>query len=131
MLIICLRPLFILKENPSIAYGLTLIVAFVICWLSLSPLAALPPAPGSDKLHHLIAYGGLAFPLSFISAPYLARYLIGFLVLGGLIEVVQPFVNRYGEIADFGANCAGVCLGYVGARAVAIMLKDVAPKNRF
>ena len=113
-----LRPLFIITERPFIAYGLTVMIAATIIILSLSPLEALPPAPGSDKLHHFIAYGALAMPLSFIYARHLRWYLISFILLGGLIELVQPFVNRYGEWADFGANMAGVMLGYMVGRIV-------------
>lgn len=113
-----LRPLFIITERPFIAYGLTVMIAATIIILSLSPLEALPPAPGSDKLQHFIAYGALAMPLSFIYARHLRWYLISFILLGGLIELVQPFVNRYGEWADFGANMAGVMLGYMVGRIV-------------
>jgi VanZ family protein len=29
----------------------------------------------------------------------------------GLIEFIQPVVNRYGELNDFLANCTGVIIG--------------------
>ena len=110
-----LRPFYSFQKRPEIAYFLSFFIALAIIGLSLSPLEALPPAPGGDKLHHLIAYGALAFPLSFVKPPYLSRYLISFILLGGVIELVQPYVNRYGEWADFGANLAGVILGYLSA----------------
>lgn len=116
MIPIYLRPLFAFQKRPDIAYGLTLFIALAIIWLSLSPLDALPPAPGGDKLHHLIAYGALAFPLCFVKVPYQGRFLASFILLGGFIELVQPYVNRYGEWADFAANLAGVIIGYLIAR---------------
>ena len=30
---------------------------------------------------------------------------------GGLIELIQPYVNRYGEFSDFLADAAGAALG--------------------
>ena len=114
--IIYLRPLYAFQKRPEAAYILTFSIALAIIWLSLSPLDALPPAPGGDKLHHLIAYAALAFPLCFVKVPYQRRFMIGFIMLGGFIEMVQPYVNRYGEWADFGANLVGVILGYLIAR---------------
>ena len=111
-----LRPLYRFQKRPELAYILTLFIALAIIWLSLSPLDALPPAPGGDKLHHFIAYGALSFPVCFVKSPHQRLFLIGFILLGGFIELVQPYVNRYGEWADFGANLAGVIIGYVLAR---------------
>ena len=47
------------------------------------------------------------------SISYLAVFVVVacIVVHGGLIEWVQPLVNRHGELADFFANCAGVFLG--------------------
>ena len=111
-----LRPLYGFQKRPELAYILTLFIALAIIWLSLSPLDALPPAPGGDKLHHFIAYGALSFPVCFVKSPHQRLFLIGFILLGGFIEWVQPYVNRYGEWADFGANLAGVIIGYLLAR---------------
>ena len=117
-LAIIFKPLGFLEKWPSLAYGLTIIIAVAIIGLSLSPLETLPPAPGGDKLHHFVAYGALAFPLAFIKARHLTIYLICFIALGGAIEWIQPYVNRYGEWADFGANFAGVIMGWMMAQAL-------------
>jgi len=37
---------------------------------------------------------------------------------GGLIEMIQPYVNRYGEFNDFLANGAGAVLGVLLALGV-------------
>jgi len=34
-----------------------------------------------------------------------------YICLGGVIELIQPYVNRYGEWLDFIANTAGVLIG--------------------
>ncbi|MCI5121325.1 MAG: VanZ family protein, partial [Candidatus Electrothrix sp. AUS4] len=39
-------------------------ILVAITFLSLWPLDTLPQAPGSDKLHHLIPYAALAFPVA-------------------------------------------------------------------
>lgn len=91
---------------------LTLLGLAVIAYLSLSPLDRLPDAPGGDKLHHLVAYALLALPACLAQPRALPALLALFLFWGGAIELIQPFVNRYGEWADFLANAAGVGLGF-------------------
>ena len=118
MLAVIFKPLLLLEKQPALAYGMTILIALAIIGLSLSPLDRLPDAPGGDKLHHFIAYGALAFPLAFIKARYLKIYLLCFIALGGAIEWIQPYVNRYGEWADFGANFAGVMIGWFIAKAL-------------
>ena len=90
---------------------LTIILAGAIGYLSLSPLAELPKAPGGDKLHHFIAYAALTFPMMFANARKWQRILILAILYGGAIELIQPFVNRYGEWLDFAANSAGCLIG--------------------
>ena len=116
MLAVIFKPLLLLERQPALAYGVTILMAMAIIGLSLSPLDRLPDAPGGDKLHHFVAYGALAFPLAFIKARHLSAYLLCFIALGGAIEWIQPYVNRYGEWADFGANFAGVIIGWLIAQ---------------
>ena len=90
---------------------MTLVIALAIGYLSLSPLEDLPKAPGGDKLHHFIAYACLTFPMMFADAPRWPRILIPAIIYGGAIELIQPYVNRYGEWLDFAANGAGCLIG--------------------
>ena len=99
--------------RPKIAYVLTVIIAVAIMILSLTPLEQLPDAPGSDKWHHFIAYGALALPLSFLQIKRLWIALLLAMTLGGMIEIIQPYANRYGEWGDFAANGAGVMMGAI------------------
>lgn len=95
---------------------ITLLLGMVIAILSLWPLERLPLVPGGDKTHHLIAYAALAFPLGVARPrywPLLALLLLGW---GGLIEVVQPWANRYGEWLDLAANGAGLVVGLLLGR---------------
>lgn len=95
---------------------LTLLLAVLIGLLSLWPLERLPLVPGGDKSHHLIAYAALAFPLGLARPrhwPLLALLLLGW---GGLIELLQPWANRYGEWLDLAANGTGLVVGLLLAR---------------
>ncbi len=84
--------------------------------LSLAPLDELPPVPGSDKWHHAIAYAALMFPAALRRPPRLRAVFLFYLAWGGGIELIQPYVNRYGEWADLAANGAGLAAGWLLAR---------------
>ena len=107
------RLLFVVRR---FAISLSALLALVIGWLSLAPLTALPAAPGGDKLAHITAYGALAFPISLREARQFMPFLAVFIAYGGVIELVQPLVNRYGEWADFAVNGLGCGLGFLAAR---------------
>ena len=89
-----------------------------ITGLSLSPLDSLPSAPGSDKIHHLIAYAALVFPVALRQPNRWLWFVVFFIGYSGLIELIQPYVNRYGEWLDMLANTAGVVCGIALATAI-------------
>jgi len=90
---------------------ITVLTLALITVLSLTPLAHLPDAPGSDKTHHLVAYFALALPVAMRGGPKWLLLLPVFILWSGAIELIQPFVNRYGEWYDLVANSVGVGLG--------------------
>jgi len=90
---------------------ITVLTLALITVLSLTPLAHLPDAPGSDKTHHLIAYFALALPAAMHGGPKWLLLLPVYILWSGVIELIQPFVNRYGEWYDLVANSVGVGLG--------------------
>ena len=98
---------------------ITLAVLLAVTALSLSPLPELPlpDAASSDKLHHLVAYALLAWPVATARPKGWVRIMAFFLAWSGMIELVQPFVNRYGEWADLAANATGLLLGAGGGVA--------------
>ena len=96
---------------------LSVLILVTITVLSLHPLEHLPEAPGSDKTHHLVAYAALAFPTALRKPKRWQVILIGFALYSGLIELVQPHVNRYGEWLDFLANISGLFVGIMLALA--------------
>jgi hypothetical protein len=72
----------------------------------------MPELPGTDKTHHLVAYFFLAFPLGLRKPNKWALFIFSFIIFGGIIEIIQPYVNRYGEWLDFYANTSGVIIGF-------------------
>ena len=106
-------PIHHLRRNPAQAGWLSGAIALAIIGLSLSPLAQLPDVPGSDKTHHLIAYAVLAIPTAIAIPQRIWTMALLYICLGGVIELIQPYVNRYGEWLDFIANTAGVLIGSV------------------
>lgn len=91
---------------------------FLLGWLGISlatltPLEQLPVhVPGSDKLHHVVGFFGWTI---MIAAGKQSRFIMlcCFIFLwGGAIEIIQPYINRYGEWLDFAANSLGIALAY-------------------
>ena len=90
----------------------TIFLLTVIAFLSLYPLSELPGVPGTDKTHHLVAYFLLAFPSGLKKPNKWVLFIFLFIIFGGFIEIIQPYVNRYGEWLDFLANSIGVIFGF-------------------
>ena len=103
--------------------SITTLILLLITILSLHPLEDLPEVPGSDKTHHIVAYCILAFPVAFRKHKGWQLLIICFALYSGLIELIQPYVNRYGELVDFIANCCGLAVG-VAASAFANKIED-------
>jgi len=92
---------------------LTLLLLFSITLLSLWPLEQLPEVPGGDKTHHFIAYGALIFPSALRRPKHWPYYAVFFLFYSGAIELIQPWVNLYGEWLDLLANGLGLLSGII------------------
>ena len=93
----------------------TLSTLLAITLLSLLPIQTLPKVEGSDKSHHLIAYFFLALPLGLRKPKKSALFVCLFIIFGGLIEIIQPYMNRHNEWLDFFASSTGVIFGfYIG-----------------
>jgi len=95
---------------------LTFFILTLILVLSLKPLSALPDVPGTDKIHHFIAYAVLMLPTAIRKPKHWLSIALLFAVCSGAIELVQPYVNRYGEVKDLVANVSGLACGLVIAK---------------
>lgn len=91
--------------------ALTFLILTAITILSLLPMAALPPTPGTDKTHHFIAYAVLMLPAALRKPANWILLGVLFILYSGAIELIQPFVNRYGEWLDLFANSLGIVCG--------------------
>ena len=105
----------LIKKNWSLC---TLVSLALITLSSLWPVSELPLVPGSDKLHHAIAYAMLMLPVALRKPDKWIFYGLFFIAYSGGIELVQPYVNRYGEWLDLLANSAGVVCAVVIAGIV-------------
>ena len=103
---------------------ITLVILALITIGSLSPVESLPAAPGSET-HHFIAYCALMLPAALRRPKYWLALALFFIIWSGLIELIQPHVNRYGEWLDMLANTGGVLLAIIITQA----LLWLAPKQ--
>ena len=97
---------------------ITLCILLAITVLSLIPLPELPSVSGSDKTHHILAYAALMFPIALRRPAHWLWLGLLFLIWSAGIELIQPFVNRYGELTDLLANLIGLLVGALLAKAV-------------
>jgi len=111
----------LLKTIKAYWVVLTLATLAAITFLSLSPLQQLPPVPGTDKTHHLIAYAVLMFPTALRKPNNWLLIGLLFIAYSGSIELIQPYVNRYGEWLDMLANVTGVACGVFAAGLVNLL----------
>jgi VanZ family protein len=98
--------------------AVTLLALAAITTLSLWPLEKLPIMPGSDKTHHFIAYAALIFPTGLRKPKYWPLIALFIISWSGAIELLQPYVNRYGEWMDTAANTTGVVCGLILAQPI-------------
>ena len=104
--------MLIIKSLQQNWKPVTIFLLLVIAFLSLYPLPKLPGVPGTDKTHHLVAYFLLALPSGLKKPNKWVLFIFLFIIFGGVIEMIQPYVNRYGEWLDFLANTIGVIFGF-------------------
>jgi len=92
---------------------LTLALLAAITGLSLSPLPEMPAGAQNDKLNHFIAYAAVALPVALARPRMWPAVVAGLALWSGMIELVQPQVNRYGEWGDLAANVTGLGIGVI------------------
>ncbi|WP_058119093.1 VanZ family protein [Photobacterium kishitanii] len=98
---------------------ISLLILTLITVLSLTPQAELPIVAGTDKTHHFIAYAALMFAVGFVKPKHWQWIAVFFFCWSGAIELIQPYVNRFGEWLDLAANTGGLISGFIIARIMA------------
>ena len=104
----------------------TYLIFIIITLLSLYPLQEQPNIPGSDKIHHLIAYSALSIGVGLRRPSNYVLIIIFFSFYSGLIEIIQPYVNRFREIEDFLFNNLGILIGLT----LGIFINKIINKNK-
>tara|TARA_B110000008_G_scaffold170305_1_gene170066 strand:+ start:45 stop:401 length:357 start_codon:yes stop_codon:yes gene_type:complete len=104
--------LLIIKSIQQHWKPVTIFLLLVITFLSLYPITELPETQEIDKIYHLVAYFLLALPSGLKKPNKWVLIIFLFIIFGGVIEIIQPYVNRYGEWLDFFANTIGVISGF-------------------
>lgn len=106
-----------ISRKYLVLIGWLLITAVII--LSLINInAAMPDIKNSDKYGHFIAYFTLMIWFAWLyPKPWVRNlYAIGFIVLGGAMEILQSMTpHRMGDIEDFHVNTIGVIVGFIFA----------------
>ena len=104
----------------------TTLIFVIITFLSLYPLKEQPSIPGSDKIHHLIAYAALSIGVGLRRPSNYLLIIVFFSFYSGLIEIIQPYVNRFREIEDFLFNNLGILIGLT----LGIVINKIFNKNK-
>ncbi|MCP5037536.1 MAG: VanZ family protein [Rhodobacteraceae bacterium] len=102
-----------ISKRHRIALLATSILAVVIAVLTLSSPHQSLQGSQWDKFYHFIAFMALAFPCALLYARTLFWVLPTAILFGGAIELIQPYVGRGGEWADFVADVVGVAIGAI------------------
>jgi VanZ family protein len=97
--------------NRVLAFGLTAMLAVVIIFLTLLKPASAPGPVGVDKVYHFITFAGLMLPVATLRPRALVWMIPAALLFGAGIEIIQPYVNRSRDLADFLADGVGVLAG--------------------
>lgn len=119
--------LLISIDKMILAYWrrITIILLLIIVFLSLYPLPQLTQiGDGADKVYHFIAYLFVALPIGYVYPKRFFVYLFFMVSLSGIIELIQPYVNRHGEWLDFLANTLGVFLGFAIGKLSSLFIES-------
>lgn len=106
-----MRKAVALLAEPRTAVVLTVILALIVAVATLTPSHSMPSAPGSDKLHHFLAFGAIAFPPAFARPRLFVWIVLAVSAYGAAIEIIQPHVGRHGDAMDAIANAVGAIFG--------------------
>ena len=104
----------------------TSLIFIIITFLSFYPLKEQPNIPGTDKIHHLIAYSALAIGVGLRRPSNYVLIIILFSFYSGLIEIIQPYLNRFREVEDFLFNNLGILIGLT----LGIVINKIYIKNK-
>ena len=119
-----------LTTPASLAAFATLVLAVIVAVATLTPLPRVVSVGGSDKFHHIVAFAAMVLPVSLARPRWLPAAALLLAAYGGAIELMQPFVGRSCELADWIADLGGIALGagmgLIGRRLAFMVLRGRA-----
>lgn len=115
-----------MERRDILTLFLTAAIAVTIAALTLTRIDMPSMPAGSDKLHHVAAFAALAFPIAALRPRWIWLAVPLFAGFGGMIEVIQPFVGRAQEMADWLADLIGIALGTAAGMAAHLALRRMA-----
>ncbi|MTJ05090.1 MAG: VanZ family protein [Sediminimonas qiaohouensis] len=86
-------------------------LAACIAVAMLMPAQTIPQPGGSDKLHHMLAFGALSVPAAMLYPGRALGVVLCVIVFGGALELIQPLTGRFAEGADLIADGIGALAG--------------------
>ena len=103
-----------MKYNVNSIYNnwlaITIVLSVVIIFFSLFSITSPYTPQGTDKYLHTIAYLFLSFSASLRKPTNYILIFIYFVTFGIVIELIQPYFNRYFELLDIFANSLGILI---------------------
>jgi VanZ family protein len=105
----------------------------LIAWGELTPHPPdLQGILGWDKAEHFTAYFGLSAMATLVLGlrPRLVAAILGVILLGGALEILQMFTGRDAELLDFVANTLGALTGTAVGAAFLFLLQGGALVER-
>lgn len=117
-----MKQLLYWATRPRIAIRFTLGLALVVAVATLTPSDHMPAAPGSDKLHHFLAFGAVAFPMALARPAAFLWIVMAVSAYGGIIEIIQPFMGRHGDVRDAVTNALGALTGGASGALLRILM---------
>lgn len=102
-----------MKTLGSTALALTALLTVAILVATLTPMKAPAIAGTNDKIHHMTAFAILVLPVALLRPRWLVVTAIFAAFLGGMIEIIQPYVGRDRSIWDWYADLCGIGIGSV------------------
>lgn len=103
-----------MENGALVAAPLTIALIVLICVGTLWPHPLLSShALGNDKIQHFLGFGSIVVPAALFRPRWLLLLVPFTIALGGLVELVQPFVGRDLDIHDFYADSLGVAMAVI------------------
>lgn len=99
-----------MNRAAVLALASTMVIVVTVGALALWPMYPVA-IPGTDKTHHFLAFAAIVFPIATQKPRWLPAIVILAAAYGAAIEVIHPYVGRYGDVSDWAADLLGILAG--------------------